>query len=159
MIFANTVECFRANNANDSAGKNQTYEILFTSVQWGGPNSRTVELRQYPDGPTLNVECCEFVPNYRSQLYVLLQNSVWCSERDGRRLLQSSNFRFHSSSKHTTPALLLGYIPHAEPSNCETTSKIGPKGHLGSKLYIVLRRTGESPQNRARRGPVSAKPG
>lgn len=59
-----------------SAGKNETYEILFTTVRSSGSSSRTtVGLRQYPDGPTLDVECYEFLATHQNQTRVLQQNS------------------------------------------------------------------------------------
>ena len=55
---------------------NQTYEILFTTVRSSGLSSRTtVDLRQYPDGPTLNVEYYEFLATHQNQTRVLQQNS------------------------------------------------------------------------------------
>ena len=56
---------------------NQTYEILFTIVRSSGSSSRTtVDLRHYPDGPTLNVECYEFLATHQNQTRVLQQNSL-----------------------------------------------------------------------------------
>lgn len=64
------------NNTNDSIGKNETYEILFTAVRSGKSSSRTtVDLRHYPNGPILSVECYEFLPIYRNQTRVFHQNS------------------------------------------------------------------------------------
>jgi hypothetical protein len=55
---------------------NETYEILFTVVRSSGSSSRTtVDLRHYPDGPTLNVECNEFLATHQNQTRVLHQNS------------------------------------------------------------------------------------
>ena len=55
---------------------NQTYEILFTTVRLSGSSSRiTVDLRQFLDGPTLNVECYEFLATHQNQTRVLQQNS------------------------------------------------------------------------------------
>ena len=55
--------------------------ILFTSVRSSGSSSRiTVDLRQFPNGPTLNVECYEFLATYQHQTRVLQQNaSGWHS--------------------------------------------------------------------------------
>lgn len=61
---------------NDSTGKNETYEILFTAVRSGESRSRsTVELQHYINGPTLIVECCEFLPTYPNQTRIFHQDS------------------------------------------------------------------------------------
>lgn len=55
---------------------NETYEILFTTVRTSGSGSRTtVDLRHYRNGPTLHVECYEFLPTHQNQTRVLHQNS------------------------------------------------------------------------------------
>lgn len=55
---------------------NETYEILFTNVRSSGSSSpTTVDLRHYPNGPTLKVECYEFLAAHQNQTRVLQQNS------------------------------------------------------------------------------------
>lgn len=55
---------------------NETYEILFTVVRSSESSARTtVDLRHYSNGPTLNVECYEFLPTHENQTRVLHQNS------------------------------------------------------------------------------------
>ena len=57
-------------------GMDTTYTDLFTSVHLVNSTHRTkVDLRHYPDGPTLNVECQEFFPTHPNQIRVLQQNS------------------------------------------------------------------------------------
>lgn len=54
----------------------ETYEILFTTVRSSGSTSQTkVGLRQYPNGPTLGVECYKFLATHQNQTRVLRQNS------------------------------------------------------------------------------------
>ena len=55
---------------------NRSYEQLFTTVRSNRLSPRTtVNLRQYPDGPTLNVECYAFVATHPNQTRVLHQSS------------------------------------------------------------------------------------
>lgn len=72
VIYSRT--CYY-NRANVSAGEDKTYEILFTSVPWPESSSQTVELRHYPNGPTLNVECCKFLATHKNHVHVLQQSS------------------------------------------------------------------------------------
>ena len=61
---------------NNSTGKNETYEILFTGVTQTGLHDRTiVQLQHYPDGPILTVECCQFTPTQKHQFHALKKNS------------------------------------------------------------------------------------
>ena len=69
-----SLTCYHS-RANDSTGKDEVYEILFTAVQWSGSSSQTVKLRHYPNGPILNVECCKFLATNKNQVHVLQQNS------------------------------------------------------------------------------------
>ena len=66
-------------STNDSVGMNETYEVLFTSVWPSGSTCRTtIHLRHYADGPTLNLECDEFLASYQHQTRVLQQRpSGW----------------------------------------------------------------------------------
>ena len=81
-----------------SAGKNETYEILFTNVRSSGSSSRTiVGLRQYPDGPTLDVECYEFLATHQYQTRVLQQNSSgWHSAETTAYCLTNTKFDISS---------------------------------------------------------------
>lgn len=69
-----SLTCYHS-RANNFTGKDETYEILFTAVRCSELSSQTVELRHYPNGPTLNVECCKFLATNKNQVHVLQQNS------------------------------------------------------------------------------------
>jgi hypothetical protein len=57
-------------------GKDPMYEKLFTTVQSRNWNSqRTVELRHYPEGPSLKVDCCDFDPTDHFQWHALRKDS------------------------------------------------------------------------------------
>ena len=61
-----------------SIGSNETYEILSTSVRSSVSSSqKTAQLGHYPNGPTLNVECCEFLAD-EIQILVLWKNRSGC---------------------------------------------------------------------------------
>ena len=73
--YASLLACY-CGTTNTSVGKDAIYETLYTVVLHGGIDSRTTtELQQYADGPILTVECCEFVPENKNQIYVLEKNS------------------------------------------------------------------------------------
>ena len=72
VIYPRT--CYHG-RVNNSVGEDKTYEMLFTTVPWSEPSSQTVQLRHYPNGPTLKVECCKFLANRKHHVHVLQQNS------------------------------------------------------------------------------------
>jgi hypothetical protein len=57
-------------------GNDETYEILFTAVRLKGSSSRkTVMLRHHPNGPSLKLECCEFLRDRDHQTCLLQRDS------------------------------------------------------------------------------------
>lgn len=83
--------------ANTSTGKDKTYEILFTAVPWSESSSQIIELRHYPNGPTLNVECCKFIATDKNHIHVLQQNSSgWHSQQTTAYCLTNSEMDISS---------------------------------------------------------------
>ena len=60
-------------------GLNEKYKLRFTCVQSSVLSSpRMAQFGHYPNGPTLNVECCEFLPTDITQISVVRKNlSGW----------------------------------------------------------------------------------
>src|ERR1700709_2130059 len=57
-------------------GLDKTYERQFTLVQSSNMSSRrTVELKHYPGGPVLLVDCCRFYPTVHYQTRAVWKNS------------------------------------------------------------------------------------
>jgi len=76
----------------------ETYEILFTAVRSTESSSRTaVGLRQYHNGPTLNIECYKFLATHAHQTRVLQQNSSgWHSAETTAYCLENTNLDISS---------------------------------------------------------------
>jgi hypothetical protein len=65
-----------------SSGRNETYEVLFTSVMGSLSLPVNVCLQHYADGPLLWIQCSQFTPTNKNQVNVLRQDqSGWhCTE-------------------------------------------------------------------------------
>ena len=85
-----------------------TYENLFTAVSLVNSSDRTaVDLRQYPDGPTLNVICQAFLATHRTQTLVLQQGPFgWHSAETTAYFLATTKIDISSYVQSCVPFAL-----------------------------------------------------
>jgi hypothetical protein len=96
-------------------GKDSRYEKLFTTVRSSDWNSRrTVELRHYPEGLPLKVDCCDFRPTDHYQFRALRKNS------SGWHAVKTSSYRLLNATIDISP-----YVQQCVEYSIDEACRIG----------------------------------
>lgn len=98
-------------------GGNEVYEDLFTTVQAQSKLQTAAQFQHYPDGPTLNVTCCGFIPTYEHQVRALKKDaSGWHSITTTAYCLQDNKIDISS--------YINDCITYSLDEVCESTSPV-----------------------------------